>query len=244
MDIWFTLSTGTLWPHSAFEPLLVGISFPLCRTRPWLLSGWKGTKWWKLVGSCLRCQRRVTHDSGIICANYGETCGLSLRQCDGAWCAKWFTPSYLDLCDVALPEDFLGATIEELEEQERFMRARPGDHLCTSFQHPNCQSQNIRDQDLEPTYNITDACFESLAIRVQLDVFWARLKNTVSGHLTKARFMARYGAALGFTPMPPSGPFQLGSHYGMMQAIMLEMRVPWRKAAKGGRVQFGTTRGI
>ena len=37
VDLWFTLSTGTVWPHSAYEPLLVGISFPLRRSRPWLL---------------------------------------------------------------------------------------------------------------------------------------------------------------------------------------------------------------
>ena len=37
VDVWFTLSTGTFWPHSAFEPLMVGISLPLRRTRPWLL---------------------------------------------------------------------------------------------------------------------------------------------------------------------------------------------------------------
>ena len=37
VDVWFTLSTGQVWPHSAFEPLLIGISFPLRRTRPWLL---------------------------------------------------------------------------------------------------------------------------------------------------------------------------------------------------------------
>ena len=37
VDVWFTLSTGLMWPHSAYEPLLVGLSFPLRRTRPWLL---------------------------------------------------------------------------------------------------------------------------------------------------------------------------------------------------------------
>jgi len=29
MDFWFILHNGALWPHSAFEPLLVGISFPI-----------------------------------------------------------------------------------------------------------------------------------------------------------------------------------------------------------------------
>ena len=207
-------------------------------------SGWKGTKWWLLAEPCLKCQKRVTYESGIICANYGETRGLSLRQCNGAWCAECFTPSYLDPCDIALPEDFVGATIEELEDQERFMRARPGDHLCTSFQCPNCQSQNIRGVDLEPTVNIADACFESLAIRAQLDAFWARTKNTVKGHVAEARFMARYGKALGFTPMPPLGPFRLGTHNGMMQAIMLEMRAMEKGRVAGTRVNFGTARGI
>ena len=37
VDVWFTLQTGEFWPHSAFEPLMIGISFPLYRSRPWLL---------------------------------------------------------------------------------------------------------------------------------------------------------------------------------------------------------------
>jgi hypothetical protein len=29
VDVWFILDNGLLWPHSAFEPLMVGISFPI-----------------------------------------------------------------------------------------------------------------------------------------------------------------------------------------------------------------------
>jgi hypothetical protein len=29
VDFWLILHSGSLWPHSAFEPLLVGISFPI-----------------------------------------------------------------------------------------------------------------------------------------------------------------------------------------------------------------------
>lgn len=129
VDVWFTLSTGKFWPHSAFEPLLIGTSFPPRGTRPWLPS----MKRDKVVAL------GRTLSEGIICANYGMTCGLSLGQCDDeAWCAECFTPSQLDPCDIALPEDFMGATNEELEDQDRFMRARTSDHLCTSFQCPNC----------------------------------------------------------------------------------------------------------
>ena len=37
MDIWFIVHPHDIWPHSAFEPLLVGLSFPLYRDYPWLL---------------------------------------------------------------------------------------------------------------------------------------------------------------------------------------------------------------
>ena len=75
------------------------------------------------------------------------------------------------------------------------------------------------------------ACFESLCIRATLDAFWARSENTVRDHLREVRFMARYGEALGFSAMPPLGPFRLGDHNGMQQAILLEMRLnePGRK---------------
>jgi len=58
-------------------------------------------------------------------------------KCSSAWCAECFTPSPLDPCVVKLPEDFVGADPEEVGEKERFMQARPGDHMCTSFQCPN-----------------------------------------------------------------------------------------------------------
>lgn len=37
MDIWFILSCHDVWPCSACEPLIVGLSFPLYRSYPWLL---------------------------------------------------------------------------------------------------------------------------------------------------------------------------------------------------------------
>jgi hypothetical protein len=37
VDIWFFLHPGTVWPHFAHEPLVIGISFPMYRSYPWLL---------------------------------------------------------------------------------------------------------------------------------------------------------------------------------------------------------------
>lgn len=133
-------------------------------------------------------------------------------------------------------------------EAERFVVARPGDHLCTSFQCPNCQSQNIRGSEIDPTV-MADACFESLCIRATLDAFWSRSKKTVADHVREVRFMARYGQALAFNTMPPLGPFRLGTHNGMAQAILLELRLLEKGRAKldsQGRstVMYGTARMI
>ncbi len=61
--------------------------------------------------------------------------------------------------------------------------------------------------------------------------------------------MARYGSALGFIPMPPLGPFPLGSHNGMLQAIMMEMQLLEKGRARSSSVEettvmFGTARMI
>ena len=37
VDLWFVFHNGSVWPHSAFEPLMVGIRFPLSRSYPWEL---------------------------------------------------------------------------------------------------------------------------------------------------------------------------------------------------------------
>jgi hypothetical protein len=37
MDIWFVMHHGTIWPRFTHEPLIVGLSFPLYRSYPWLL---------------------------------------------------------------------------------------------------------------------------------------------------------------------------------------------------------------
>lgn len=38
MDIWFFLNHGDVWTHACFEPLVIGLCFPLSRDQyPWLL---------------------------------------------------------------------------------------------------------------------------------------------------------------------------------------------------------------
>lgn len=77
----------------------------------------------------------------------------------------------------------------EVEDLKRFKVARPGDHLVTSFQCPNCQSQNIHGHDLDPT-QARDQAFEALAIRATLDAFWSHATSTVAAHVANVRFMS------------------------------------------------------
>ncbi len=79
-------------------------------------------------------------------------------------------PSDLNPCGIAMPVDFNGVIVDEVNEAERFMGVRPEDNLATSFHCPNCQSQNIQGKDLDMCV-MDDTCFESLCIRTLLTRF-------------------------------------------------------------------------
>jgi len=127
-----------------------------------------------------------------------------------------------------------------VEDEVRFRVARAGDHLCTTFQCPNCQSQNIRGRNLREG-DAQDEAFEAAVTRATLDAFWAHASRSVASHVSEVRFMERYGDALGVDPFPPLGPFPLGQHLGMKEAVMVVMR-SMEKGRKKATVQFGTAR--
>ena len=130
--------------------------------------------------------------------------------------------------------------MSELEDEIRYTQARPGDHLGLPFQCSNCHSQNIRGCNLK-TGVAEDEAFDCIATRATLDAFWSRASKTVSGYVREVRFMARYGLALGISPIPPLGPWPLYSHLGMKEAMMVLMR-SMETGRGGARVKYGTAR--
>ena len=129
----------------------------------------------------------------------------------------------------------------EVEDEIRYRRARPGDHLCAVFQCSNCQSQNIRNRDLVPG-NAEDEAFAALTTRACLDAFWSHSSKTVASHVSQVRFMLRYARQLDINlPFPRLGPWPIGHHLGMLQAVMV-----LRRSMEPGRgrdtVQYGTAR--
>ena len=123
-----------------------------------------------------------------------------------------------------MPRDFNGATLAEVEDEIRFNKIRPSDHICCPFQCPNCQSQNIRDRNLI-SGRPSDEAFNCLVIRATIDAFWLHASKTISSHRSEVKFICKYADALDIThPFPRLGPFPLGHHMGMLQGITLEMR--------------------
>ena len=53
--------------------------------------------------------------------------------------------------------------------------------------------------------------------------------------------MARYGAVLGFNPMPPLGLWPLYQHLGTKEVVMVLM-LSMEKGRGGGRMQYRTAR--
>ena len=124
---------------------------------------------------------------------------------------------------MAEPLDFNGLPLTIPEDNNRFMSARNGDHTLTPFQCPLCHCRNIKGRNLRPNY-VPDALFESGCIRSTLDAFWSRTPGTLAAHLSEIRFQLKYQRALGYICIPPLGPWPLGAHLGMAQAITLECR--------------------
>eukprot|EP00804_Cyclotella_cryptica_P005639 CCRYP_000018-RA/>CCRYP_000018-RA protein AED:0.39 eAED:0.53 QI:0/0/0/1/0/0/4/0/368 len=224
MDIWFAMHNDPAWPTFTHKPLLVGLSFPMDRSYPWLLR--LESKKVVEIGRFLS-KLRVTYNSGITCANYGVTRGR-FEKCKGAWCAGCFKSHKIDCFEVKLPRDFNGASLAKVEDLARF---RLQD-----------QSQNIRGRDLDQT-QARDQAFEALVIQATLDAFWSHTTSTVTGHVANVRFVNRYGDGLGFAPLPTLGTFPLGQHGGMLEAILLLMRST-EKRKKGATVQFATARKV
>ena len=190
---------------------------------------------------CVGCQKHVTFSSGVICANYGRTRGL-FQPCPGAWCAECFTSHPLDNFEAAIPRDFNGASLAEVEDEIRFQQARPGDHLCTAFQCPNCQSQNINGRNLVPD-EAEDEAFQAIATRVILDAFWSHSSATVAGHVREVKFIIKYAKMLRIRkPFPQLGPFPLHHDLGMLTAMMVIMRSMEPGRGRDGKVKHGTAR--
>ena len=99
-----------------------------------------------------------------------------------------FTAHEFDHFQTAVPREFNGTSLEERKVEVFSQKARAGDPLCCAFQYPNCQSNNIRGEDLMKG-ELIDVVLTSVCIRAMLDAFRSRSSGTVTKHLTKVWFI-------------------------------------------------------
>ena len=186
--------------------------------------------------NCKNCGGRVSHNSGIVCANFGYPRG-HFSSCQRAWHARCYRierdpfPRGLTL---KLTED-LGEGVEaeeegwDLTEQERhdvdslYLCARPGDHFMAPFQCELCLFRNIYKRNPVEVGDIDQWVLTCLR-RANLDAFWQRASSTVENNLREARHAMRCAQKHGISdPLKDflRGPFPLQDLCGAEMAIAL-----------------------
>ena len=165
------------------------------------------------------CFKLVTATSGVMCGNYSLQRG-SFSDCEGSWCSGCYR---LDGEAFRIREtiDDDGNVLEDMpavEEANRFVTARPGDHLLTAFQCELCHFRNITGRD--PTGRDShQSCLLHIR-RCNLDAFWSREPATVKSHLREGKRVERTGSKFGIGAIgPPLGPFPLSDDLGMRAAL-------------------------
>lgn len=131
--------------------------------------------------------------------------------------------------------------LEEVDK-DRFLTARDGDHLVTSFQCDQYHFVNLFGRLPIPGL-ASDVRVLKCIRRANLDAFWSREPSTVKRVLGEAKRGLAIASALGFAHslFRPMGPFPLQDNMGMGIAIVLLQR-SLDKGKHDKTIQFETLR--
>ena len=107
---------------------------------------------------------------------------------------------------------------------------------CNLCQFQNCYFRNPQENNASDELALCCIC------RANLDAFWSREPATVRNHCNEVRFQLRYSEQLQCDLLDELGPWELGDHMGMKQAMGILMRSKEPGRDGGGTVKFSTTR--
>ena len=141
VDFWFALKPCNSYGLTLLLNHLLLVSLSQWRSYPWLVRLQQ-----RKVVAAGRALPSMPKASDVEVGNYLRklwSCQGRFQPCRSAYCDTCFEPHEFDMFEVKLPQDFNGASLAEVwsRSEIRFRVARPGDHMCTSFQCPNCQCQ-------------------------------------------------------------------------------------------------------
>lgn len=132
-----------------------------------------------------------------------------------------------------------GFPLPEVDE-DMFWTAREGDTNMVPFQCDLCHFRNLQGRD--PVLEVpTDNFLMKMIRRANLDAFWSRTSNTVSGNYRNLRAYAEEERELGLSTFSSKGPFPLADTFGMGPATVCLKR-SLRKGRNSDFVQYKTVK--
>jgi hypothetical protein len=167
--------------------------------------------------------------NGVFCANFASSRG-PWSPCCKAWYGCCYDAHPLDDFYRHVPTDDDGFDWRPVEDQNRFLYARNGDHLVTTFQCDLCWFCNLQQRNPVPTLPRDDLLL--CCIRCDnLDAVWGREPLTVQATLRGTKHLLRLWEQVDLKPQFPAlGPFPVEDNLGMRVAIamLLKSREPGR----------------
>jgi hypothetical protein len=115
------------------------------------------------------------------------------------------------------------------------------DSLIAPFECDNCVFYRM--QSFWPTWtNPGERLLGAYIRQANLDMFWARTKETVRHNVGEFRNQARIGQDLGFAVFDPIGPFDRSYDGGMRAAVGVLMKAPQLPGKHEDKVKFSAAR--
>jgi hypothetical protein len=184
--------------------------------------------WFSCASRCQRCTKLVTHQQGVICANFGKRVSI-LPLCQNAWCSECYkTPTGIDFL-IYRPLDVDGEELIAPADGNDYLQARGGDHLFCPFECDNCCFFQLKGATPVVDNQLDDLLLKYIR-RVNLDAFWSRRPGTVRGLVRMFNEQKETGDFFGFQMFKPLGPFAANYQSGIGAAIGL-----LRKSQRAGR---------
>ena len=197
--------------------------------------------YWDWTSNCERCGKPTQAPRDLFCANFGAIRGRWL-VCRRSWCAKCYLAGKDCHFHIARPENDEGLKWERSVDKDRFLKARPGDMLCASFQCDRCWFVNLNKREPRAE-SLVDALLMPYIRRVNLDILWSRETSTVYNNYLVSVKKKNVSRDLGLpVQFEPRGPWPVDDEQGFQTAV--EMVRQSRLAGKNDKAyqQFDSIR--
>ena len=160
---------------------------------------------------------------GLFCANFASSRGC-WSACLSVYCGKCYKPKADDRFHVHKPTDRSGFQWGPKVNEDRFMHARNGDHLMTTFQCDLCVFRNLTGRN-PIRHSLKDQLLQVCIRRCNLDALWGRERATVDANRRSlAKTILLWDKVGIIPPLPALGPFPLEDKLGYSVAIAMLLK--------------------